>query len=320
MTTNRRVLFSATLSLVVAAGCGELGGNDAGTSCSTDANCSTGKVCHPVLKACVDSCTGGDTCPAEAKTCAKADGSAATSSSPGFCQCSTDALCNNKVAGNICSAATKQCSAKCTSNSNCPSGYTCNSTSGQCTGGSTGDAGSDAGMMMDAGTTCNMANAQPDVCAHGWLCTTGSVCGAAVDGTCGNIANAKNPAAPTMARPAFVAGTSTGPVIFNIVDEATDDDAFCASGQTAFTVTLHAYQAAGSLFPATKSGLMGLWYFDSSGTPVDAVASARPSGYTQLDNGKGMTLKVTLCPAAGTSLQAGFAFTNGNGYCINISR
>jgi hypothetical protein len=124
-----------------------------------------------------------------------------------------------------------------------------------------------------------------------------------------------------MARPAFVAGTSTGGVIFNVVDEATNDDAFCGSGVNAFTVTVYAYAPVGQTFPTSKSNLPGFYYFNSAGNPLDATASIRPNDYQQLDNGKMMSAKLTLCSTnAVNSLQAGFAFTNGNGYCINITR
>lgn len=318
---NRGLLLTAATAMVFAVGCGDTSMTDAGTgACTTDANCGTGKVCHPVLKECVSSCTGSSDCPAAEKTCAKFDGTAATASSPGFCQCSTDALCNNSVAGNICSAATKQCKAKCVGLGGCPANYSCNETSGQCVGGGT-DAGTGTDGGTDAGvTTCNPNNSQPDICGHGSVCTSINTCEASVDGTCGNIANAKNPAAPTMARPAFNAATSTGAVIFNIVDEATNDDAFCTAPAIAFTMTIYAYAATGTTFPATKSGLSGFYYFNSAGTPSDATVSVRGSDYTQIDNGKMMSAKLTLCSTtATTSLTAGFGFSNGNGYCATIT-
>jgi|LakWasMet46_HOW7_FD_contig_111_53844_length_2376_multi_6_in_0_out_0_2 hypothetical protein len=316
---NRGTLLTAALMFAV--GCGDtMTTTDGGNGCSTDSNCASGKVCHPVLKECVQSCTGSSDCPAAEKTCAKFDGTAATTASPGFCQCSTDALCANSIPGNVCMTATKICSAKCTATSGCPSGSTCNTTTGQCSGATTDAGTTDAGMTTDAGVTCNPNNTQPDICGQGSVCTSANTCETVVDGTCSNIASAKNPAAPTMARPAYVAGTSTGAVIFNVVDEATNDDAFCGAGTTAFTVTVYAYAPQGMTFPATKSALPGFYYFNAAGTPTDATASIRPSDYTQIDGGKMMSAKLTLCSSSTTTtLQAGFAFSNGNGYCVSIT-
>ncbi|MFT3709093.1 MAG: hypothetical protein QM817_15720 [Archangium sp.] len=317
---NRGVVFAAAAAAIFAMGCGGTTDTDAGTTCTTDSNCGTGKGCHPVLKSCVTVCTSGSDCPASEKTCAKVNNSTST-----FCTCATDALCNSAVPGNVCNLATLQCGGKCTSSANCPSGSTCNTTSGVCSavGGGT-DGGSDAGTGMDAGTdagvTCNPNNNQPDTCGHGSVCTTAMTCEVKNDDTCGNIANAKDPAMPTQARTAFNPATSTGAVIFNIVDEATNDDAFCGTGPTAFTVTVYAYAPSGTMFPAQKSGLPGFYYYDSSGAPLDAVPSVRPSGYTQISGGAMMSAKVTLCSnTATTSLTAGFAFSNGNGYCVNIT-
>lgn len=327
MTRGLWLSAAATIAIFTTA-CGDIGPTDAGSGCSTDSNCATGKVCHPVLKSCVASCTGSSDCPAAEKTCAKFDGTAATASAPGFCQCSTDALCSNSVAGNICSTATLQCTAKCTSNASCPGTSTCNTTTGQCSGGST-DAGSDAGMTMDAGTdaglpmTCTSSNTQPDVCGHGNVCTSANTCEVVTDGTCTNIANGKSAPGSTTPRTPFVAATSTGPVIFNVVDETTNDDAFCTMSQTAFTFTVYAYSATGTTFPATGAGLSGFYYYrtDGSAVAMSSGVSFRPSGYTQLAGGAMASVKLTLCSdTVVSSLQIGVGFTNGNGYCAMIAR
>lgn len=312
---NRALWLSAAATAVFAMGCGETSTTDAGTDagtgagCTSDTQCSTGKVCHPVLKSCVASCTGSTDCPAAEKTCAKFDGTAATASSPGFCQCSTDALCSNSVAGNICSTATKQCTAKCTSSS-CPTGSTCNSTTGQCAGGGT-DAGSDAGTDAgtDAGVTCNTNNDQPDVCGYGSACTASMTCEAIVDGTCANVA----------ARPAWTSA-STGPVIFNIVDEA-DVAADCAA-DNAFTMTVYAYAGSSpATFPAMKSALPGFFYYTSTGTQVDIPTNLlRQSNYTVFAGSKVIGAKFTVCSTATSSIVVGVGFTNGNGYCTTLTR
>lgn len=314
MTRNFKGLWLiGTVAALFAMGCGETSGTDGGTGCTTDANCGTGKVCHPVLKECITSCTGSSDCPASAKTCARFDGTAGSASSPGFCQCSTDQLCNGGMTGAlVCSEATKRCENKCTSNSNCPSGYTCETSTGQCKGGGGSDAGMDAGTMDAGMTTCNSSNTQPDVCGHTNVCTSANTCEAITDGTCSNI---------TMATRTPFTSASTGPVIFNVVDEMTDDDTFCAAGTTAFTSTIYAYAAVGSMFGTTGSGLPAGSYYLTDGSAQTIQGKFRPSGYTQLAGGAMMSLKVTLCsPTAMNQLVAGFGFDNGNGYCVTIQR
>jgi len=302
MNGMHRGMLVAAMSAAFAMGCGDIvGGMDAGDgSCTSDTQCSTGKGCHPVTKKCVDSCTGDEDCPASAKTCA-----AVSSSASKFCTCSTDDLCNGGTAGSlVCNNATKACSAKCSATNACPSGFTCNATSGNC----------DAEVTTDAGVTCTSSNSQPDVCGHTFACTTANKCEAVVDGTCSNITSATG-------RTAFTSA-STGPVIFNVTDETTNDDAFCTAPAVAFTSTIHAYAAAGSMFGATATGLPAGRYYKVDGTSETLTGKFRPmSGYTQLDGGKMMNLKVTLCADnASNQIQVAFGFDNGNGYCTTIQR
>jgi len=312
MTLGTKTLWlAAAAAALFAMGCGETSGSDAGTdTCSSDANCATGKVCHPVLKECVTSCTGSADCPSSAKTCAKYDGTPGSTSAPGFCQCSTDQLCNDGSTGDrVCSTATKRCENKCTSSSMCPSGYTCNTGTGQCGMGGT-DAGSDAGTG-DAGITCNSTNAQPDTCGYGSACTSSNTCEAITDDrSCSNIANS--------GRPAW-SSSSTGPVIFNVVDEA--DVAADCTADNPFTVTVYAYAAPGQTFPPNKSNLPGFFYYTSSGTAVDIPTNLlRTTGYTLYSGNTVMGAKFTLCSTATSSIVAGFGFTNGNGWCQTLTR
>lgn len=305
---NRGIWLSAALSAAVfAVGCGgtttDMDGGT-GSGCTTDANCGTGKGCHPVLKTCVSTCTSASDCPASEKTCAKIGSSTAT-----FCTCSTDALCGMAVPNNICNEATKQCTAKCTSNAGCPTGFTC-SAAGNCTNGTTTDAGTDAGTMMDAGVACTSTNDQPDTCGYGNVCTSSNVCDVAVNGGCGNVA----------ARPAWTS-SSTGPVIFNVVDEATDDASACTTG-TPFTLTLYAYAGSSpATFPAMKSALPGFFYYTTTGTQVDIPTNLlTQANYTVFPGSRVIGAKFTLCSTtATTQLVAGFGFTNGNGYCATLT-
>lgn len=313
MTRNNPGLWlSAAAAIAFAMSCGEMSGTDGGTTCSTDATCGTGKACHPVLKVCVKTCTGGSDCPSNEKTCAKINSSTAS-----FCTCSTDALCG---AGNVCNAATSQCTAKCSATS-CPAGFACNATSGNCVVGAT-DGGSDAGTTMDAGVACNVTNAQPDTCGYAKACGAGMICQAAADDRCTNISAAITANNYTPWNPA----SSTGAVIYVATDD-TDIAAGCTGAtDVAFTTTVYGY-AGTTLFPATITAAPQLTYFTSAGTarPVNGVLVGTQtnawSHYTMSNAGKNVEIKMTLCaPAGTTALTAGFAFSNGNALCVALTR
>jgi hypothetical protein len=270
-----------------------------------------GKGCHPVLKTCVATCTGSSDCSSDQKTCAKIQNSASS-----FCTCSTNELCAAANTGFVCNAATQQCAAKCTASSGCPSGFTCDTTTGQCGGGGNTDAGMDAGVdagVTDAGVTCNPTNAQPDVCGYGNACTQAMSCEAIEKGTCSNVTTGQGGTNHNSWTSA-----STGPVIFNIVDEA--DVAADCTQDNAFTMTVYAYAGPGMTFPAQKSALPGFFYYTSSGTAVDVPTNLlRQSNYTLYGNTV-IGAKFTLCSANTSSLGVGVGFTNGNGYCTTLTR
>lgn len=320
---HRGLWLFAAASIVFAMGCGDNNSTDAGTGgCTTDAACGTGKVCHPILKACVSSCTGSTDCPAAEKKCAKFDDTAGTTASPGFCQCATDALCNNSVAGNICSSAIKQCAAKCTASS-CPSGYTCNTTSGQCAGG-----GTDAGVM-DAGTacndigictypevcdftasvckpgaTCNKLGVQPDTCGYAGYCTDNANCAQVPAPTCSNFGAGG-------LTPVFNPKTSTGPIIYYVETDPAPPAASCFKGFYVHSFFLNAYRDTD--WPAQLTSLPGAWYVTSTGIKLDITAGL-PTGY-YVPTGKTMRLRKYLCAKASSSINAGFFFTGGNEIC-----
>lgn len=304
---NRALWLSAAASVVFAFGCGPNDTPDGGSgSCTTDATCGTGKACHPVLKTCVSSCSGSSDCPSSEKTCAKINNSAAS-----FCTCSTDQLCAAATTGNICNSATRQCTAKCTANS-CPSGFTCDTASGNCTGGGT-----------DGGVPCTSTNFEPDVCGYAKVCYSNNKCDTASnDLTCANIAAAINGGTYTAWNPS----TSTGPVIYNVTDD-TDVAAGCTgAGDVAFTTTVLAY-AGTTNFDTNITAAIPLSYYTSTGAkrPINGVqvgnASNAWSHYTVSNSGKNAEVKMTLCaPAGTTTLTAGFAFSNGNAYCANLTR
>ncbi len=319
MTRNNRALWlSAAATIAFTMSCGGNETPDGGTgSCTTDATCGTGKGCHPVLKTCVATCTGSSDCPSAEKTCAKINNSASS-----FCTCSTDALCAASTAGNICSAATSQCTAKCTSSASCPNSGTCNTATGQCSGGTTTDGGTDAGTT-DAGVACTSSNAEPDVCGYAQVCYSNNLCDAAADDRCPNITAAIAANAYTAWNPA----TSTGPVIYNVVDDA-DVAAGCPGGtDVAFTLTLYAYAGPTYTFPATIGAATQLTYYTSTGAvrPINNVVVGSQtnawSHYIVSNAGKNVEVKMTLCaPAGTTALTAGFAFSGGNAFCADLAR
>jgi len=318
---------SAAISFALTVGCGELPNNN--TSCTSDSSCSSGEMCHPILKKCIPSCTGSGDCPSSAKTCATITGQAfdADAGVSAFCQCATDALCNGGSSGTlVCMTATKTCETKCASSSDCPTGYTCDTATGQCSGGGGQDGGTScAGTDWDScgtGQVCNFttnfcatpgacstANAQPDTCGFGGFCASGT-CSQVHKPTCANFTP------PGGKTPVFDPRTtaSPAPIIYKYDDLSADDTGFCPSGTNAFSVMLYAYRTDAD-WPAVLSAVPGFFYVKTDGSETSATSQIRPmSGYTP--NGRAATFKATFCSQTITSnLQVGFYFTNGNEFC-----
>lgn len=315
---NRALWLCAAASVVFAMGCGGNDTPDGGSgACTTDATCGSGKACHPILKTCVATCSGSSDCPSSEKTCAKIANSAAS-----FCTCSTNELCAAAVGNNICNSATRQCSAKCTANS-CPSGFTCNTTSGDCTAGGT-DAGTDAGVactdlgtcvypevcdftasVCKAGATCNTAAVQPDTCGYAGYCTGAANCAQVEKATCSNFASTGNTPA------VFNPKTSTGPIIYYVENDPSPPAASCFKGFFVHSFFLNAYSSTN--WPAQLAAIPGGWYVDSTGNKLD-ITGGLPGSY-YVPNGKEMRLRKYLCAKVSTSITAGFYFTGGNETC-----
>jgi len=176
----------------------------------------------------------------------------------------------------------------------------------------------DAGRTSDAGTVCNSANPEPDICGYGNVCNASNGCDAIIEGTCSNVAAAVAKNNHTL----WTRTTSTGPVIYKVVPAAAvqTDCANLTDGgvPSAFTLTVYAY--SNSDFPANESNVQGFWYFPTNGNKVDVPGELlKPSNYTA--SGKNMSAKFTLCSTPGaTTTQAAFAFTNGNAYCANLTK
>ncbi|MEW5739703.1 MAG: hypothetical protein AB1938_12290 [Myxococcota bacterium] len=322
--STRGMWLTAAAATLFAMGCGESTGTDGGSTCTSDANCGTGKVCHPVTKACVPSCTGSVDCPSTAKTCAKFDGTPGSMTSPGFCQCSTDALCGGNF---VCSTATKMCENKCTSNSNCPSGFTCNTTTGQCTTGGS-DAGMDAGTACDGlsqctypevcnftsgrcvtGASCNMSAPQPDTCGYAGYCTANSNCAQVEYPTCENFG-------PTTRPVTFNPATSTGPIIYYIEPDPSPVTANCFKGFFVHSFYLNVYRTDAD-WPAQMTAMPGAFYVRTDGSQQDITAGLGGSAY--VPNGRQLRLRKYLCAQSAASFNAGFYYTNGNEACYATS-
>ncbi len=281
-------------------------GFDAGVrlQCLVDNDCALGKLCNAVSNTCVPACASSADCPASEKTCKTANGSVGTSSMPGYCQCTTDALCSNAVPGAVCSVATKQCAARCTASTQCPRRTQCETATGQCVSGTV--------PSVDAGIpgACSSSSPQPDVCGYGSVCPIDNRCVPLSDGSCSNIAGAS--------RPTWTSN-SVGPVIFNVVDEV-DDATACTTGY-AFTVTVYAYAGPGTVFPASKSASPTLTAYGLSGAGTNVTSNLlSQANYTVSVGGTQLSAKFTLCSATTSPLATGFAFANGNGVCTTLVR
>lgn len=287
---------------VLLAGCGGLGnlfdaGNNTG-SCSSDSSCATTEICHPVSKKCVTTCTSASTCNSTSLSCSDVAG---TSSK--VCSCTGTGMCGLTE---VCQP-WAVCTDKCAGSLDCPSGYTCNTSTGVC---AAPNNNMDGGT--DGGTSCSTANTQPDTCGYGSVCGT-SGCATAQKGTCSNFSGTHSTAS-------WSAATSTGAVIYSLVDETPDDTTKCTGTATAYTVTIKAYLTTGT-FPAQKSNLPGFKYVTTTGgetdIPLDLLQQAN---YSVSTDSKNATMKFTLCaPSSPSTIVAGFYFTGGNPYCATLN-
>lgn len=327
------LLAAVTLATFVA--CGDPGPNDGGSGCTSDSSCGTGKMCHPLLKTCLPTCTGGSDCPSTAKTCrtfsGRDPGDAGTELP--FCQCSTTALCGASTVA--CMANTHTCENKCTSNSGCWGG-TCNTTTGECSGGGGGgDGGTDGGASCSYNPTaippsevrctgsaamfCNWATnqcvapaacsgaSQPGTCGYGAFCG-GSACDQIHMPTCANFTP------PGGATPTWTP-VSTGPIIWKIDTDSSPATANCFKGFFNHSMYINAYRTDAD-FPTQLSALGGIFYIDGNGGSQDLTAGL-PGSYYVRDgtNARQMRLRVYLCAKTATAFSAGYRLTNGNESC-----
>src|SRR5688572_12174045 len=150
MQLRKTMMMLTALSALSVVMMGCPGEEEDSLGCTTDANCLEGEICNVAAKACVQTCTTPADCPASAR--AECSAISATDNRT-VCKCATSELCAREVEGTVCSTLDKVCTAKCDSNDDCSAGRTCDTATGQCTGG--------------GGATCTYGS-----------CASGEVCGA----------------------------------------------------------------------------------------------------------------------------------------------
>ncbi|RKH36358.1 hypothetical protein D7Y13_16735 [Corallococcus praedator] len=268
-------------------------GDDATTpeSCSSDTDCASG-FCNTAASVCMDTCESAADCPDTEKECAALAGATNTAK---VCQCKTNQLCNEDDSTSlVCGAVSKRCeepgtNTGCTKNSDCGTGETCDTATGQCVGGT---------------TTCSGEGRA--TCAYGSACYSGT-CQAPTAPTCENYTNFGNKSA---------LGT-TGPIIFKVATTSAATDSFCpASAPKRVKITISAYSS--TPFPATSAELNGLFYVLVNGTAQAPSISSSQGNYVVTGTNRDRAdIVANLCVAASSNTASlGYYFTGGNFFCF----
>jgi hypothetical protein len=333
-------------------------GVSAGSPCSQDTDCGSGKICHPVAKVCVQTCNSPADCPITADVCNTYSGPNGAATSDEICMCSSDQMCQGTSGSNvICGLEDKICETPCTSNSACSSSRTCDTGSGQCitqdatcvpacTTGQYCDTtqdpaacanfctpGSCLPQNCDYGTgecvavaSCTPGNPQPDVCPYGDDCTAGATCTDVAPPACTNF----NPSV----YPDTWAIGSNEPVIYSMGNfSVTPASTFC-QGFTRFEAHVMAYSPMG-VFPissdcpsptgtqdAGEIALQSMIHLvDPNGNEIDTAETV--FNLCTTNSGMNAEFDVNYCGAPGTtSYSGGIVFLvngmSGNEYCAVI--
>ncbi|WP_375757954.1 hypothetical protein [Corallococcus exercitus] len=278
-------------------------GDDATTAetCTSDTDCSS-NFCNTAAGVCMDTCESGSDCPDTEKNCAPLAGATNTAK---VCQCQTNQLCNEDDSTSlVCGTVSKRCEepgstpAACTKDADCGAGNTCNTSTGVCS---------------PAATTCSGEG--QSTCAYGSYCS-GTTCTAVPAPTCENFDPTKGGKTPV-----WNAGTSTGPIIYNVTRVSVGSDSFCTSPQVTFKARVKAYipSSSSTTFPTQKSGLPGLFYVTVNGQELSGPDLIRPSEYATSNGGKTAEFTMNFCrPQGSTTLSVGLYFTGGNEICSQL--
>ena len=298
MQLRKTVMMLTALSAlsVVMTGCP--GEEEGSLTCSMDADCLEGEICNVAARACVQTCTTPSDCPSSAR--AECSAISATDNRT-VCKCATSELCATEVEGTVCSTLDKVCTAKCTANTDCSAGRTCDVATGQCTGGGTG-------------ATCT--GTARSTCSYGQFCSS-SKCEAApvAPTTCQNFSSN---------RPNWSATSSNGPVIYEAKTLRYEaNSSLCQSGD-AYILSIRAYRTDAD-WPATRANLSGFFYVNTGGTQTDVVNQGLllpNTGYNRNSaNLKDAEFQTYLCPGSNVaSIQAAYYFTGGNPICQTFNR
>lgn len=295
-------------------------------TCTSNADCDAAtEICHPDVKQCVQTCELAADCPSSSRLCEALGGTSADKDKK-ICKCSTSEICAAD-GSQVCNDTYKLCEPKCTVNTDCATGFACNTTSGQCERGTNPTActpGScSANQVCNLTTgTCQAAatctGSSQSTCSYGQFCNSGSCKDAPLASTtCENFSGSN--------RPPFNS-SSNGPVIYEVTrKEYQVNSAYCAgSAPDAFIVTVKAYRPD-SNWPNTRSEVAGFFYVRTDTTQLDIVTSGLlvpNTGYNRnVNNLKDAEFNVYLCrPSSSQTLQVGFYFTGGNPVCANLNR
>ncbi|XXF77310.1 hypothetical protein P2318_30305 [Myxococcaceae bacterium GXIMD 01537] len=316
-----------------------------GAGCDADSDCLSNELCHPQANVCVKTCSSSNDCTSEAKNCE----ALSAADSRQICKCTTDELCQGGNIGSsaLCSDAFRICVTRCSDDTGCPTGQTCDTTSGECRGGGgtepvcspacTGNQvcddrnGATSPQCVDRCTfdgclstencnlttgrceiaaECNPANAQPDTCAYGQFCTATELCDFVPKATCVNFTSGGR-------SPTFNPATSTGPIIFFTQKDTFANDAFCGGG-THVAIRVQAYRTSGTFSSTEATFVQELRYVRTDGS--EGNISTAITGLSVSPDGKSATFTVNFCPGNINQFTAGLLFVNGNETCATVSR
>jgi hypothetical protein len=300
--------------------------------CTTNDDCTGNEICHPTAQVCVSTCTTSNDCPANAKNCQPLAGASVS-----VCECQTTQQCNldRDTADQVCSIVDEVCVTACAQDTDCPSGRTCDTATGQCGAPTNTDP---CNGECTANETCDTTGSTPtcrpttggscqgtaqSTCAYGEFCSVNQCTPAPVAETnsCANF---------SANRPAWSPTTGSGPVIYSItaVKNIAQGNQTCQSTQNELHLSVRAYRTDQD-WPETASGLGlgGFFYVETNTSRNDIIGdrllvpTSFGGGYFRdPNNPKVAEFRYYLCPrATDSSISVGTFFTGGNPVCSQFT-